>query len=159
MKPKLPTKLFLCSVLLAVFMAMTQPTLHSQDMVGENQAFVGTSLAEMTDEKAKELEMPATMAMAGSGANVQIFSTGLGTPTGNPVSPVLKTSSNSQLAERMPDIIDVDAGAIISGEKTIEELGAAMLDLVIETASGRYEACAERLGQDDFIPWKRGVSI
>ncbi len=97
--------------------------------------------------------------MAGSGANIQVFSTGLGTPTGNPITPVLKISSNRSLAERMPDIIDLDAGHVISGHETIEEVGARLLDLVLETASGSHRSKAEQLGQDDFIPWKRGITF
>ena len=104
-------------------------------------------------------DVESTTAKAGSGAAVQLFSTGLGTPTGNPVSPVLKISSNSGLAQRMPDIIDLDAGGIITGDATIEQIGAQLLELVIETASDRHSAKAERLGQDDFIPWKRGMSF
>ena len=97
--------------------------------------------------------------MAGSGATIQLFSTGLGTPTGNPVSPVLKISSNSELPGRMPDIIDWDAGSVISGQETIEEVGRAIWELVLKTANGDYRCKAEQLGQNDFIPWKRGVSI
>jgi altronate hydrolase len=104
-------------------------------------------------------DIESTTALAGSGAMIQLFSTGLGTPTGNPVSPVLKISTNSDLARRMPDIIDLDAGGIVTGDATIAQIGARMLDLVIDTASGTYITKAEALGQDDFIPWKRGVSL
>ena len=104
-------------------------------------------------------DVESTTAMAGSGANIQWFSTGLGTPTGNVISPVLKVSSNSHLAERMPDIIDLNAGSIISGDETIAQVGRRMLEMLIDTASGTYLAKAEQLGQDDFIPWKRGMSF
>ena len=104
-------------------------------------------------------DVESTTAMAGSGANVQIFSTGLGTPTGNAITPVLKTSTNSALFEKMPDIIDINAGAIVEGEESIEDVGARMLDLVIKTANGEYQTKAEELGQDDFIPWKRGITF
>lgn len=104
-------------------------------------------------------DVESTTAMAGSGANVILFTTGLGTPTGNAVTPVIKVSSNTKLAERMPDIIDVNTGGVISGEKTIEEMGEEMLDFIIEVASGKVQAKAQLLGQDDFIPWKRGVSL
>ena len=73
--------------------------------------------------------------------------------------PVLKTSTNTKLADKMPDIIDIDAGGIVLGEASIEDVGARMLELVIETASGSYRAKAEQLGQDDFIPWKRGITF
>lgn len=104
-------------------------------------------------------DVESTTAKAGSGANVQIFSTGLGTPTGNAISPVLKTATNTTLANKMPDIIDIDAGPIVEGRETIQQMGAKMLDLVIETASGDYLTKAEQLGQDDFIPWKRGITF
>lgn len=104
-------------------------------------------------------DVESTTAMAGSGANVQIFSTGLGTPTGNAITPVLKTSTNTTLFEKMPDIIDINAGGIVEGTESIEDVGAKMLDLVIETASGDHHTKAEVLGQDDFIPWKRGITF
>lgn len=104
-------------------------------------------------------DVESTTAMAGSGANIMLFTTGLGTPTGNPIVPVIKVSSNTALAKRMPDIIDVDCGPVIAGEKTIEQLGEEILDLIIEVASGRTTAKAMMLNQDDFIPWKRGVSL
>ncbi len=104
-------------------------------------------------------DVECTTAQAAAGANIILFTTGLGTPTGNPVAPVLKLATNSMLARRMPDTIDIDCGAVVSGEATIEEMGERILDLVIETASGRHITAAERLGQWDFIPWKRGVSL
>lgn len=104
-------------------------------------------------------DVESTTAMAGSGANIILFTTGLGTPTGNPVAPVIKISSNTRLAERMPDIIDIDTGPVIAGEKTIEDMGEEMLDYIIAVASGDIKAKAQQLGQDDFIPWKRGVSL
>jgi len=95
----------------------------------------------------------------GAGANVVLFTTGLGTPTGNPVAPVVKLSTNSRLAQRMHDIIDIDTGAIISGEKTIKQMGEDILELVIKVASGEVQTKAEQKAQEDFIPWKRGVSL
>jgi len=59
----------------------------------------------------------------------------------------------------MPDIIDVDCGDVIAGVKTIGELGEDILDLIIEVASGKKKVKATLLNQDDFIPWKRGVSL
>ncbi|MAW93631.1 MULTISPECIES: UxaA family hydrolase [unclassified Leeuwenhoekiella] len=104
-------------------------------------------------------DVESTTAMVGAGANVVVFTTGLGTPTGNPIAPVLKVASNSTLARRMPDIVDIDSGPVIRGEKTIEEMGEEILEHVIQVASGEVEAKADALGQDDFIPWKRGVSL
>ena len=104
-------------------------------------------------------DVESTTGMAGAGANVMVFSTGLGTPTGNPITPVLKISTNTDLATRMPDLIDLDSGPVIRGEQTIEEMGEAILEMVIEVASGAYTPKAVQLGQNDFIPWKRGVSL
>jgi altronate hydrolase len=95
----------------------------------------------------------------GAGASVVLFTTGLGTPTGNPIAPVIKLSTNTALAQRMPDIIDIDTGAIISGETTIQQMGGQVLDLVIAVASGDTRTKAELKSQEDFIPWKRGVSL
>ena len=59
----------------------------------------------------------------------------------------------------MPDIIDINTGFIISGEKSIQEMGEEILEKVIEVASGITDTKAMLLEQDDFIPWKRGVSL
>ncbi|MDH5399735.1 MAG: UxaA family hydrolase, partial [Cyclobacteriaceae bacterium] len=104
-------------------------------------------------------DVESTTGLAGSGANIILFSTGLGTPTGNPITPVIKVSSNTLLANKMEDIIDYNTGEVITGEKTIEACGEELLEMVIKAASGEYIAKADRLGQDDFIPWKRGVSL
>jgi altronate hydrolase len=98
-------------------------------------------------------------AQVGAGANVILFTTGLGTPTGNPIAPVMKISTNSNLAQRMSDIIDIDTSGIITGESNIEQMGETILERVIQVASGEARTKAELLGQDDFIPWKRGVSL
>ncbi|MFD1820791.1 altronate hydrolase [Pseudarcicella hirudinis] len=101
----------------------------------------------------------ATTGMAGSGATIQLFTTGLGTPTGNPVSPMVKLSTNTKLAEKLPEIIDIDCGGIISGEKTVEQMGEEVLEYIIGLASGEYQTKAMLLGQDDFMFWRRGVSL
>jgi altronate hydrolase len=97
--------------------------------------------------------------MVGSGANMVLFTTGLGTPTGNPIAPVIKISSNSELAKKMSDIIDIDTGGIITGEKSIDEMADEMLEFIINVASGTIKTKAAILNQNDFIPWKRGVSL
>lgn len=104
-------------------------------------------------------DVEATTGKAASGANIILFTTGLGTPTGNPVCPVIKVATNTGLANKMPDIIDIDTGGIIAGEKTIEQMGEEILEYVIKVASGEIIPKAVQLNQDDFIPWKRGVSL
>lgn len=103
-------------------------------------------------------DVEATTAQVGAGATVVLFTTGLGTPTGNPIAPVVKLATNSALATRMADLIDIDCGRILSGDATLEGMGEEILELIIAVASGQLTR-AEELGQDDFIPWKRGVSL
>jgi altronate hydrolase len=104
-------------------------------------------------------DVECVTAQVGAGASVVLFTTGLGTPTGNPIAPVVKLSTNTALAQRMPDIIDFDTGAIISGEANIAQTGGEILDLVVRVASGEVLTKAELNSQEDFIPWKRGVSL
>ena len=104
-------------------------------------------------------DVEATTGKAASGATLILFTTGLGTPTGNPVCPTIKVATNSTLAKRMADIIDIDCGPIVEGEKTIEEMGEEIMEYCIKAASGEVIPKAVQLNQDDFIPWKRGVSL
>lgn len=104
-------------------------------------------------------DVESTTALAAAGANLILFTTGLGTPTGNPVTPVIKVSSNTRIAERMHDIIDFDAGKIISGEDTIPSAAVQLMAYMLEVASGTRKAKADINEQNDFIPWKRGVSL
>jgi altronate hydrolase len=104
-------------------------------------------------------DVEATTGKAASGATLILFTTGLGTPTGNPVCPTIKVSTNSNLTKRMNDIIDIDCGPVVDGEKTIEQMGEEILEYCIKAASGEVIPKAVLLNQDDFIPWKRGVSL
>ena len=104
-------------------------------------------------------DVESTTAEVAAGANIVLFTTGLGTPTGNPVTPVIKLSTNTAMALKMPDIIDINCGTIIEGEETIQQAGERILDYVIQVASGEVEPKAVQLGQDDWIPWKRGISL
>ena len=104
-------------------------------------------------------DVEATTGQAASGATLILFTTGLGTPTGNPVCPVIKVATNSALASRMADIIDIDCGPIIDGDKTIDEMGEEILEYCIQAAGGEVTPKAVLLNQDDFIPWKQGVSL
>ena len=104
-------------------------------------------------------DVESTTGLVGSGATVVLFTTGLGTPTGNPVSPVIKVSSNTELAERMPDIIDFDAGPIVRGTKSLSQLGNELMEYIIAVASGERETKESEGNHNDFILWKRGVSL
>jgi altronate hydrolase len=104
-------------------------------------------------------DVESTTAEVAAGANIVLFTTGLGTPTGNPVAPVVKIASNTALFDRMRDIIDINTGTIIEGTETIKQAGERILEYVIGVASGEIQVAAVRHVQDDFIPWKRGVSL
>jgi altronate hydrolase len=104
-------------------------------------------------------DVEAVTAQVGAGANLVLFTTGLGTPTGNPIAPVVKLSTNSELAGRMHDIIDIDTGRILAGDTTIEQMGDQILEQIVHIASGEVQTKAEEKTQEDFIPWKRGVSL
>jgi altronate hydrolase len=104
-------------------------------------------------------DVESTTALAGAGANLILFSTGLGTPTGNPVAPVIKISSNSKTANSFHEYIDFDTGPVIDGSETVESMGEKLLSEVIEYASGNKNTKATIQGRDDFLPWKRGMSL
>ena len=104
-------------------------------------------------------DVESTTALAGSGANIILFTTGLETPTSTLTVPVIKVSTNTHLYNKMNDIIDFNTGAIIEGRETIASCGEELLSYIIKVASGEIEINARRLGQNDFIPWKRGLSL
>ncbi|UZE49984.1 galactarate dehydratase [Rhodopseudomonas sp. P2A-2r] len=81
-----------------------------------------------------------------SGMTMQIFTTGRGTPYGLAAAPVIKVSTRTELAKRWSDLIDFDAGGIATGEKTIEETGQALFELILEVASGRVKPWSDRWG-------------
>ena len=81
-----------------------------------------------------------------AGMNLQVFTTGRGTPYGLAMVPVLKVSTNSALGKRWHDIIDLDAGRIATGDASIEEVGWELFHLILDVASGRKQAAADRLG-------------
>jgi arabinonate dehydratase len=93
-----------------------------------------------------------------SGANMIAFTTGRGSAFGFKPSPSIKLSSNSEIYRRMTDDIDIDCGGIATGEATIEEKGAEILDYLLEIASGR-QSKSEALGYGgaEFVPWHIGA--
>jgi len=103
-------------------------------------------------------DVESVSGIVASGANVVLFSTGLGTPTGNPIVPVLKISSNSRVATKLADLIDFDCGPVIDGAP-LADIADQLLHMVVDTAGGQYQTKADRLQQYDFIFWKRDVSL
>ena len=96
--------------------------------------------------------------LAAGGCNLIAFTTGRGSAIGFPTVPVVKIATNSDTYRRMADNMDVDAGAIAAGEKSIEQVGREIFDLILETASGRRTR-AEILGHKEFVPWRIGPVV
>ena len=98
----------------------------------------------------------SSTALTAAGATVILFTTGRGTPLGFPA-PTLKIASNSALAIRKPGWIDFDAGVVLAGQ-SMDEAADALMDLVIETASGKATK-AELNGEREIAIWKQGVTL
>ncbi len=94
-------------------------------------------------------DIASIAAMVAGGAQVVIFTTGRGTPTGNGIVPVIKITGNSETAKLMEDNIDFDASGIISGQSTIEENGEKLFELLMEVVNGQ-QSKAESLGFNDM---------
>jgi galactarate dehydratase len=86
-----------------------------------------------------------TLQLAAS-MNMHVFTTGRGKPYGLAMAPVIKVASRTPLAERWKDLIDIDAGAIASGDETIEQVGQRIFDLILDVASGRKQTWADHWG-------------
>ncbi len=78
--------------------------------------------------------------------NVHVFTTGEGSPYGLAMVPVIKVSSRTELAERWPDLIDIDAGRIAAGKATVEDVGWEIFRFILEVASGRKKTWADHWG-------------
>jgi len=100
----------------------------------------------------------SSTAMTASGATLLLFTTGRGTPLGFPV-PTIKVSSNSPIAERKPHWIDFNAGRLLDGTATMDELTDELLAFVIDVASGRVKANNEKYGYREIAIWKEGVTL
>jgi altronate dehydratase large subunit len=87
--------------------------------------------------------------MVAAGAQVVVFTTGIGTPVGSPIAPVIKVSSNSSLYQRWKGNIDVNAGSILDGEENLESMGLRLFEEILEVASGKLTK-AEILGHHEF---------
>jgi altronate hydrolase len=95
-----------------------------------------------------------------SGATLIAFTTGRGSVFGSVPAPTLKLASNSDLARRMPDDIDVDCGRLLTGEVTLEALGADVFAALLAVASGQRTASErEGVGEAEFVPWTPGVTL
>lgn len=93
--------------------------------------------------------------LAAGGANLIAFTTGRGSAIGFPTIPVIKIATNTAMYRRMRDNMDINAGRIADGEATVDGIGREIFEFVLRVASGE-KTCAERLGHQEFVPWRIG---
>jgi altronate dehydratase large subunit len=104
------------------------------------------------------LDVESVTGMVGGGAQVVVFTTGLGTPTGNPIAPVIKITGNARTAERMADNIDLDVSGVLTGGETLDAAADRLFDEVLAVASGR-PVKAETLGHREFAIHRANPAI
>ncbi len=91
-------------------------------------------------------------------AQVVLFTSGRGTPTGSPIAPVIKISTNTPMFQRMEENMDLDAGTIIEGKETVEEVGKRIFNEIRLVSSGKLTK-SEILKQHDFGIWRIGPTF
>ncbi|MCJ8008242.1 UxaA family hydrolase [Lederbergia wuyishanensis] len=96
--------------------------------------------------------------MAAAGVHVVCFTTGRGTPTGNPIIPVIKITGNELTAKRMADNIDVDTSGVLLGKETLDESGEKIHQFILDVANGE-QTKAEILGHTEFSISRIGISL
>ena len=104
------------------------------------------------------LDVEAVTGMVGGGAQVVVFTTGLGTPTGNPIAPVIKITGNAQTAQSMADNLDLDVSGILDGRETLAGAADRLMDEVVDVCSGKTTA-TERLGHHEFAIHRRNPTF
>jgi altronate dehydratase large subunit len=104
------------------------------------------------------LDVESVTGMVGGGAQVVVFTTGLGTPTGNPIAPVIKITGNARTARQMADNLDLDVSGIMDDTETLDQAADRLLVEVLAVASGKLVA-AEVLGHREFAIHRRNPTI
>jgi altronate dehydratase large subunit len=104
------------------------------------------------------LDVESVTGMVGGGAQVVVFTTGLGTPTGNPIAPVIKITGNGRTARQMADNIDLDVSGVINDTETLDTAADRLFEQVLAVCSGQLTA-AERLGHREFAIHRRNPTI
>lgn len=125
------------------------------DVVGYSAPIVRKGLTVMDTPG---LDVESVTGMVGGGAQVVVFTTGLGTPTGNPIAPVIKITGNARTAEMMADNLDLDLSGVLDDSETLDAAAGRLFDEVLAVCSGR-DAAAERLGHREFAIHRRNPTI
>lgn len=126
-----------------------------QGVLGYAEAPPGAGLYVM-DTPGMDVESMA--GLAAGGVQVMVFTTGRGTPTGNPIMPVIKVTANRRTADRMADNIDLDLSGVIEGTLSIEQAGGRILEEILAVAGGKLTK-AERLGHTEFSIYRVGPTF
>jgi altronate hydrolase len=105
-------------------------------------------------------DLASVTGMVAGGANVTCFTTGCGTVLGCKPTPVIKLASNTYMFQRLSGDMDINCGLIIEGKKTLEEMGAAIFQKILDTASGhKTKSEAFGFGDNEFVPWHIGAVL
>ena len=104
------------------------------------------------------LDVESVTGMVGGGAQIVVFTTGLGTPTGNPIAPVIKITGNARTAQRMGDNIDLDVSGILADTESIDGAADRLFAEVLAVASGKF-AAADVLRHREFAIHRRNPTI
>ena len=104
------------------------------------------------------LDVESVTGMVGGGAQVVVFTTGLGTPTGNPIAPVIKMTGNARTAKSMADNIDLDVSGVIADAEPLASAADRVFAEILAVCSGSTTA-AERLGHREFAIHRRNPTI
>ena len=126
-----------------------------QDVVGYAEPITRPGLTVMDTPG---LDVESVTGMVGGGAQVVVFTTGLGTPTGNPIAPVIKITGNARTAHAMADNIDLDVSGVIGSTESIDAAADRLLASIVDACSG-VETAAERLGHREFAIHRRNPTI
>lgn len=126
-----------------------------RDVVGYSQPVARGGLTVMDTPG---LDVESVTGMVGGGAQVVVFTTGLGTPTGNPIAPVIKITGNARTAQSMADNIDLDVSGVIGADEAIDAAADRLFAAVLDVCSGEATA-AERLGHTEFAIHRRNPTI
>jgi altronate dehydratase large subunit len=126
-----------------------------QDVIGWAERITRKGLIYM-DTPGHDIEQ--LTGMVAGGCHICLFTTGRGTPTGSPIAPTIKIASNTALYEKMKDDMDLNAGTIITGEETVEQVADRIVGEILEVASGKLTK-SEALGHNDFAIARIGLTM